>query len=84
MAMFERFTARRPKAKKAAVSPLQEPEGPAKGAREAAPDQPAAGTASPGSADAEKAKPAKELGGPSGPEPTRYGDWERKGICVDF
>lgn len=32
-------------------------------------------------------KPAekpKEIGGPSGPEPTRYGDWERKGICVDF
>ena len=29
------------------------------------------------------AKP-KEIGGPSGPEPTRYGDWERKGICVDF
>ncbi len=26
----------------------------------------------------------KETGGPSGPEPTRYGDWERKGICVDF
>lgn len=26
----------------------------------------------------------KELGGPSGPEPTRYGDWERKGLCVDF
>ncbi len=26
----------------------------------------------------------KEAGGPSGPEPTRYGDWERKGICVDF
>jgi hypothetical protein len=30
-----------------------------------------------------KAKP-KEIGGPEGPEPTRYGDWERKGICVDF
>ena len=29
------------------------------------------------------AKP-KEIGGPQGPEPTRYGDWERKGICVDF
>ena len=29
------------------------------------------------------AKP-KEIGGPEGPEPTRYGDWERKGICVDF
>ena len=26
----------------------------------------------------------KEIGGPDGPEPTRYGDWERKGICVDF
>ncbi len=26
----------------------------------------------------------KEIGGPSGPEPTRYGDWERKGICSDF
>lgn len=27
---------------------------------------------------------AHEDGGPSGPEPTRYGDWERKGIAVDF
>jgi len=27
---------------------------------------------------------AKEEGGPSGPEPTRYGDWERKGIASDF
>lgn len=26
----------------------------------------------------------KEQGGPSGPEPTRYGDWERKGIASDF
>ncbi len=26
----------------------------------------------------------KELGGPKGPEPTRYGDWENKGICSDF
>ena len=25
-----------------------------------------------------------EVNGPSGPEPTRYGDWERKGKCVDF
>ena len=25
-----------------------------------------------------------EQGGPSGPEPTRFGDWERKGIAVDF
>ena len=27
---------------------------------------------------------AKETGGPKGLEPTRYGDWERKGRCVDF
>ena len=27
---------------------------------------------------------AKELGGRDGPEPIRYGDWERKGIAVDF
>ena len=25
-----------------------------------------------------------EIGGPSGPEPTRYGDWEIGGKCVDF
>jgi hypothetical protein len=25
-----------------------------------------------------------EIGGPAGPEPTRYGDWERKGRAVDF
>ncbi len=28
--------------------------------------------------------PAKELGGANGPEPTRYGDWERNGRCTDF
>ena len=28
--------------------------------------------------------PTGEIGGPRGPEPTRYGDWERKGIAVDF
>ena len=30
-----------------------------------------------------KAMP-KEMQGPKGPEPTRYGDWERKGIASDF
>jgi hypothetical protein len=25
-----------------------------------------------------------EIGGPPGPEPTRYGDWEKKGRCIDF
>ena len=26
----------------------------------------------------------KEIDGPEGPEPTRYGDWEKKGITSDF
>lgn len=25
-----------------------------------------------------------EIGGPKGPEPTRFGDWEQKGRCSDF
>jgi hypothetical protein len=28
--------------------------------------------------------PPKEVGGPEGPEPTRYGDWEKNGIASDF
>ena len=36
-------------------------------------------------AAAESAKPTpKEFQGPKGPEPTRYGDWENKGIASDF
>lgn len=34
-------------------------------------------------ADEGPERPA-ELGGPSGPDPVRYGDWERKGIASDF
>tara|TARA_B100001093_G_scaffold107539_1_gene99801 strand:- start:1617 stop:1895 length:279 start_codon:yes stop_codon:yes gene_type:complete len=29
-------------------------------------------------------KVQKEIGGPKGLEPTRYGDWEKAGRCVDF
>jgi hypothetical protein len=28
--------------------------------------------------------PPKEIGGRNGPEPTRFGDWEKNGRCVDF
>ena len=28
--------------------------------------------------------PAVEFGGRDGPEPTRYGDWEKNGRCIDF
>jgi hypothetical protein len=33
--------------------------------------------------EAKQALP-KELGGRDGPEPVRFGDWEKKGIAVDF
>ncbi|MBO6539972.1 MAG: DUF1674 domain-containing protein [Rhizobiaceae bacterium] len=32
----------------------------------------------------EEQKRETEIGGPKGPEPVRYGDWERKGRAVDF
>ncbi len=33
---------------------------------------------------AQKTKNTKETGGPKGLEPTRYGDWEKSGRCIDF
>jgi hypothetical protein len=33
---------------------------------------------------AKKLELPKELGGREGPEPVRYGDWEKKGIAIDF
>lgn len=35
-------------------------------------------------AEEAKAPAAKELGGRDGPDPARYGDWEKKGIAIDF
>jgi len=37
----------------------------------------------PSPADADEKRP-REIGGPKGPEPTRYQDWERGGRCIDF
>ncbi|MFN8721886.1 MAG: succinate dehydrogenase assembly factor 4 [Rhodospirillales bacterium] len=31
-----------------------------------------------------EAQPPGEIGGPKGPEPTRFGDWETNGRCSDF
>ncbi len=31
-----------------------------------------------------KPEAAREIGGRDGPEPTRYGDWEKNGRCIDF
>ena len=49
----------------------------------------AAGARARAEADARRAaakpeKRPKELGGQPGPEPTRYGDWEKKGLISDF
>ena len=32
----------------------------------------------------EKTNESTEIGGRKGPEPTRYGDWEKNGRCIDF
>jgi hypothetical protein len=50
----------------------------AKSAKNAADSKPDSAPAAPAK------KSPKEIGGPKGPEPTRYGDWERDGRCVDF
>ncbi|WP_449283962.1 DUF1674 domain-containing protein [Luteimonas yanweni] len=34
--------------------------------------------------DAPASAPAPEFGGRDGPDPTRYGDWEKNGRCIDF
>ena len=47
------------------------------------PSAPEAGTDGPADGTPPKSAP-REIGGPRGPEPTRFGDWERNGRCIDF
>ena len=52
-----------------------------------APGKPLAGLAEDRSAEAARRNTEnqpEEVGGPDGPEPTRYGDWEVGGRCSDF
>jgi hypothetical protein len=61
-------------------------QGPERGARPAGgedADVTTTASAAPGPA-AEGSTETGEVGGPPGPEPTRFGDWERKGRCIDF
>lgn len=46
-------------------------------------DKPVQRPPQPSEVGAQKPRP-KEIGGPKGLEPTRYGDWEFKGRCIDF
>ncbi|HEY2540538.1 MAG TPA: DUF1674 domain-containing protein [Stellaceae bacterium] len=48
------------------------------------PDSPARAPNVPSSEGTTKPPPPAEIGGPKGPEPTRYGDWEFGGRCTDF
>lgn len=34
--------------------------------------------------DPDQPTPSREIGGRKGPEPTRFGDWEKDGRCIDF
>lgn len=46
---------------------------------------PATGTVVPnGGTHGEKPALPREIGGREGPEPTRFGDWEKGGRCIDF
>lgn len=48
---------------------------------------PAAESASVGPGEARRdcdATPPREIGGRAGPDPTRFGDWEKNGRCIDF
>jgi homeobox protein ESX1 len=47
------------------------------------PETPKTDNPAPKASENPPARP-KEIGGPTGPEPTRYGDWERNGRVSDF
>ncbi len=79
-AMSRDFKMHRAAKARASVAPLKA--GPAQRVTRDALEQAAAGDKPP--APSSKTARAEEIGGPKGPEPTRYGDWERNGICVDF
>lgn len=61
----------------------QEPSDPAHAPQ---PDRPEVERADPAGSDPgpAAAQETEEAGGPKGLEPTRYGDWERNGRCIDF
>jgi len=68
-------------------TPKAEPATPApKGGGTPSGDTPSADTPSADTPSAEtpSGDTPEELGGPKGPEPTRFGDWERNGRCSDF
>ncbi|HWA47920.1 MAG TPA: DUF1674 domain-containing protein [Dongiaceae bacterium] len=61
---------------KSATAPVAQDPAPAPDAAPAKDDAP--------KASSPEVKRPREIGGPTGPEPTRYGDWERNGRVSDF
>lgn len=57
---------------------------PPPGGADAAAVSPAGPTHSESQTEKPTAPPVTEVGGRSGPDPTRYGDWEKNGRCIDF
>lgn len=43
-----------------------------------------AGRGAPQESSAKAVEKVPEIGGRKGPDPTRYGDWEKNGRCIDF
>jgi hypothetical protein len=62
------------------MKPMQEAQ-PATPAEEPAPDR---RDAQPASERPQAPEMPREIGGRGGPEPTRFGDWEKAGRCIDF
>jgi hypothetical protein len=60
---------------------LAKPDDPAENLSQAPLEKPAD---PPAASTGEQPKRPREIGGPKGPEPTRYGDWEVGGRCTDF
>jgi len=54
---------------------MNEAEDPRRAPPDASPEIPQPATGTP---------PPREIGGRQGPEPTRFGDWELRGRCIDF
>ena len=76
--MAKHFAAHRPKPGAPSAHSAHSRAGNGSGGAPARPKSPAP------AAEGKTANKPKEIGGPDGPEPTRYGDWEKKGVISDF
>ena len=61
-----------------------DPKSPPERARAEPVAPPTADATQPPAVRAPRTGPCREVGGPTGPEPTRFGDWEKNGRCIDF